>query len=582
VVAGKPVEKEDYAREIPKLKEDILAFVSGHNLSDLVLALLSLEDAYDNLSNALLPMTIDPSRLPPMTTRAEQLALQDHVHLKMSLIEGGLRFALNYGRPAARTIERMPGMIVGVSGKDPDVYLEQSMSEGKIGPKDSWKIDRFRLLGYAEGSEIVVVQRAKDTPLEDLVLDTLLWLEDIYRVGFFTSAMQRNLILTRIEGRTGSYVYNPVTPDNEVLERAGEAMALHNLDPSASGITWNSDFHALSMDTVLNTMNKSLYSKENQDAMKKETGEAYKGFTSFEGFSTTFRDRFGYSVEEFRVVCQSLRRLATTKPPHSIWYGAQSRLSSQVEKETRIGRKAAGATLASLIWNKNLPPFLYPIYRCGPFVAFSLWRIMLAEQARLEFHYAHAVNNDVKGKAYERACRKVLTKRGFLVLPESLEISGEFIPPEVSMDLWGHVKRQTDIDVVGKKGNLIMVMECKEVKRPNVKMLRRIHYLEKCADELPFKARWLVANRDSELVELRAKGLAGIEVGDWIVPLVVSTFVSGYERSEVAILTYLEFERFCGLLDVIKVVEQGEVHTMEIGEAIGRSGVRTRLIQVSA
>jgi hypothetical protein len=29
-------------------------------------------------------------------------------------------------------------------------------------------------------------------------------------------------------------------------------------------------------------------------------------------------------------------------------------------------------------------------------------------------------------------------------------------------------------------------------------------------------------------------------------------------------------------------VEQGEVHTMEIGEAIGRSGVRTRLIQVSA
>ncbi len=526
-----PVRKEEYAQEIPKLKEKVLTFASSHNRSDVILALLSLEDAYDNLANKLLPMTLFPEKLPAETTHAEQLALQNHVHLKKALVEGGLRFALEYGKRRMKTIDMMPAIEVGVSGEDPDAFLEKSIQNGRVGPADSWRVDRFRLLGYAEGSEIVIIEDAKDTPLEDIILDTLLWLEDIYRVSFFSTAMQRNLVLSKIQGKTGSYVYNATTPDPELIERVKESLILNHFDPSASAVTWSSDFQDASMDTILHTVDKGLGSKENQDAMQRENDEAYKGFTSFEGYSSSFKERFGYSVEEFKNVCQSLKDLARARPPHSIWYGAPNKLTSRIEKDTRIGKRSVRLILDSMIWDHNLPPFLFPMYRLESFFVFSLWRVMLAEASRLELHFADSVNNDVKGKAFERACRTLLSKHGFLVLPERLPVNGEYLPREVSMNLWGRVKNQTDIDVVGQKGRFILVLECKETKRPDVKMLKKVHFLEKCAEELSYKTKWMIEQyKSAKPTDTREKALPQLEVGKWVVPIVISTFVLGIEK----------------------------------------------------
>ena len=133
------VGRESYARELPKIQKKVLAFASESNRSDVVLALLSLEDAYDNLSNKVLEGTYLPDRRHPETTEVEQLAVTNHLGLKQALIEGGLGLVLESGRHVVRTLEMMPAITVAISGEDAETHLARLASGGRLTLAEVWQ-----------------------------------------------------------------------------------------------------------------------------------------------------------------------------------------------------------------------------------------------------------------------------------------------------------------------------------------------------------------------------------------------------------------------------------------------------------
>jgi hypothetical protein len=51
-------------------------------------------------------------------------------------------------------------------------------------------------------------------------------------------------------------------------------------------------------------------------------------------------------------------------------------------------------------------------------------------------------DNDLKGKHFEAASRKMLKERGLIVLPRSVEIFEPMVPKDIALKLWGREKTE--------------------------------------------------------------------------------------------------------------------------------------------
>lgn len=577
---GDKVEKETYAREIPLIEKQIRDFVTSTNRTDLVLTLLSIEDAYDNLRNTLLRPVVFPNLRPQQTSEVEQLGVLNHIDLKMHMVEPALLTALNMAKPGVRTLSKMPAIVVAISGEGPEEHLETCFKKGLLKPLDSWRVDVFRILGDIEGSEIIMIEDARATPLEDIVLDTLDWVRQIHRYNFLKLATRENLTLKRIQGETAAFLHKPQVLKDEQKDQVREQWSMRYVDRSSIPVSWSSDFSQRLKETMAST-GAGIDSAENRQAVDLETEEVYRGFLSFPGFKDSFQRTFGYGCEDLRLVCHSLRELARVKPPHSIYFDAPSRLISHVKQKSGLPEHKVSIIIASLTWQGSGPAGFFPIYQLQPFSAFSYIRVMFAEASRLNLHFVEAVNNDTKGKAFEKACRDLLSKSAFQVLPGSLQVKGDYLPPDVSSRLWNKVKTETDIDVVAKKGKVVFVLECKEIKPRSETAVRKAHLLERHAEELFYKATWMTSQIASgAFTPEQMKTLPKLRNGDHVIPLVVSTSITGDEESSVAVLTYDELVKVCSSDWVENAVVNSQSPLLDMAPLLGRRNVSTRSIPV--
>src|SRR2546426_8516763 len=114
------IDKGQAGRLIPRFKEDCMTIVHQMDRKNSVLVLLCLNDAYENLGNAILPALLNPSIRHPQTTEQEQLALQDWVLENTGLIEEALLMVLEHSSMKARTIPSLPEIEIGIDSSDPD------------------------------------------------------------------------------------------------------------------------------------------------------------------------------------------------------------------------------------------------------------------------------------------------------------------------------------------------------------------------------------------------------------------------------------------------------------------------------
>jgi hypothetical protein len=142
--------------------------------------------------------------------------------------------------------------------------------------------------------------------------------------------------------------------------------------------------------------------------------------------------------------------------------------------------------------SQNLEGYSFLI-NVGDVVMTSYNRLDRSRLALLQDCFDDSYENDLKGKAFEEACRKTLRKNKFNTLPERVAINEPTLPSEVSKKFGIKQKSRTDVDVIACRNNQVFVIECKEIKfklsRPRDKNLFRRYTIEHV-----YKVKWISEN----------------------------------------------------------------------------------------
>ena len=170
----------------------------------------------------------------------------------------------------------------------------------------------------------------------------------------------------------------------------------------------------------------------------------------------------------------------------------------------------------------------------------------MAQLSLLDRCFDELYDNNLKGKAFENACRNMLEEKGLRTVPRRIDVFEPLLPLDVSVTLWGKQKMRTDIDVLANVKNNILVLECKEAK-PRLPQLREQNQFKKYIVEHIHKVKWISLNLE------KLKNYIGIET--WrslkvdegrtmrFFPLLVSNIVvESNEFRDAPITTFLELK----------------------------------------
>ena len=220
----------------------------------------------------------------------------------------------------------------------------------------------------------------------------------------------------------------------------------------------------------------------------------------------------------------------------------------KIAKKTNLHRTSVEAILRNLTYDGSILLGNSVIISFDHEMAYNFHRLSSGVRNRLEKCFRETYDNNMKGKAFEEKCRQLLKRKGFIVFPHRIIIEEEFLPIDVSNELWGHAKRSTDFDGLANKNNLVLLLECKEKKPTTTKVIRLENLFQKFSVELYYKAKWICENkRKLEHYmggELESCLSVSKESPSFVIPLVVCNFLVSDIRSDYSpVITYSELRR---------------------------------------
>jgi hypothetical protein len=180
---------------------------------------------------------------------------------------------------------------------------------------------------------------------------------------------------------------------------------------------------------------------------------------------------------------------------HPIYNGFIEDLRSSL-KNAALEARTIDRIIDSLAWKVGREPLTFPLYMINERCVFSMKQIMLAQMSRPNGIFERFLDTEIRGRYFEIHCRRLLRKGGVSVFPSRIVVK-DYLPPEVSFRLWGSLKAESDIDVIGRAGRFLLVLECKEMKKnPRIRKTQpRISHeaniLSKASVEIFYKAKWL-------------------------------------------------------------------------------------------
>jgi len=537
----------DLAQYISDLDKEISELGSQIPIFDGAVVLLRLEDAFDNLMH---------------TIGAEIHQKDDELNIYragtfrfattgIALVEDGLTELLRLGKNAGHILDDWPSIefFFGYPKADENP-TEEAMRIGFVNPGDYWiTLTVSQGIGGAKGKAILKL--ISPSPQTKQFTIDILW----YWLGLVQKKNIASLVL-----RQGGSVELTDIGDLEVIsvkdetkEKADFARTYEDLlairKAYISPHDWASDFKRKGVEAAL-TVGKGIHSQENIEALTAEIAEISRAYRSFPGYRSTFRSVTGYTFEEFVAFTEFLGRLARTRD-HSVYYEREDALL-QLAKDDSFEPRIATKIISSLTLRQGARPEAFPIFRINDFLLFSLRRILALQIQRPVEIFEHHLNNDIRGREFEKHCRRLLRERGFSVYPRRLIIT-DFLPANVSIELWGFEKKKSDVDLIATKNGFVLVAECKELKRKGKGRRKHrtsdLNVLIKAGRENYYKARRLSETRRN-LVNPKATNLLSAPDLRVIVPLVVTNqqYRSGGAEDVAAVVA---LEDLLGLADEI-------------------------------
>jgi hypothetical protein len=541
--------KEEAARRLLKVENGIRALANEINVSDGIVCLLGLEDVMENSRSSLLAQITSEERenpgIKPQKMSMDKVVLLRYSAQQFALVNLAIAELLRSGNKGPKRLLKVPELafFVGIDYSREEA-LGVCLKSKLLEPGDRYSGADIHFIAGMEGIRIIIVKKADSYAVEVneslMKLISKLMLREILR-----SCVKLNIELVFCKGQEIPDVKlrEDITPE-WIFEKEGYTIRMLTASDNQA-FEWASDFKEVSSRNIA-ILDKGITPK-NRDLLEKEREEIFQGYFQFPNYEKTFMKTYGYSARSLKAIAKALESIALSRT-HTVvrddWHG----LIVKIAKKANLGRASVKAILRNLTYDGSSTPEGSVIISFDHEMAYNFHRLSSGVRNRLEKCFRETYDNNMKGEAFEEKCRELLRQKGFAVFPRRIVIEEEFLPIDISIDLWGRAKKSTDLDGLANQRNLILLLECKERKPATERAVRIENLFQKFSVELYHKAKWICENK-SKLEQYMGEELESClsmsrDEPSFVIPLVVCNFLVNDIRSDYSpIITYTELQR---------------------------------------
>lgn len=308
------------------------------------------------------------------------------------------------------------------------------------------------------------------------------------------------------------------------------------------------DWHSAFRDVAEETLKLVEHDRGpmNRIALLKEAREVSKAYRGLPGFSEVFEATYRCKLQEFLNTTISLS-METLKHTHTIIKITQNKLEALASRISGTTRRNSKRIIDQLTFPGTGEPTHYAFFELRGWFLTSFGRMTRAYLHRIETCFGEVYENDLKGKAFEKGCRELLKRNHFTPYSGRIQVKEPMIPSEISLALWGREKRSSDIDVLANYNNILILLECKEIKSSRIR-LRETKQFQRFLTELYYKARWVATNlrRLETYIEGSFEESINLKSAEpiFLFPMLVcNLFVNVKGWEPVPLLTYVELRK---------------------------------------
>jgi hypothetical protein len=539
-------DKSEAIKELQRINEDIERSYVNFNILRTIPILLCIEDTIGGLY-------IEYKR--KILTEWENKKDPRHFGMVNFIIEW-LQFlnimvvnVLNKGFLDCTTKNRNIGINFGLSierdcNTDIRNLVAQLQEEKYIGKKYFIRIQEREFMGRYPGAMFIILDGKTDkTIIQNL--DKILELRQLmYKKGLLETMIYLAPIGTEIDfNEKGTFIKYP---DNFTFDRLLELGVSHRLIEGFTHVTsWNSNFDTQVRET-LKTIHKGK-GKDNINNLRLEHSEIYNTYNELIGFPEIFKTTHGITLQVFLDI---INNFIFDCYPRDNTLGTWS--LSELEKSTTYKKYGIRNVkkVISILSNLSTSNGFYGMIVVNDRIFSTFERLTTSTLFILDNCIDEMYDNDLKGKNFEAASRKMLKKRGLIVLPRSVEIFEPMVPKDIALKLWGKEKNRTDLDIIAVKGNALLIIECKDAKF-KLSFLKQGNKFKNFVIEQYYRVQWIKTNfaKFTNYVQNEFANL-GINLSQefFLFPLVVSNTLVNIKNFEGApLVSYSELEKLVSI-----------------------------------
>jgi hypothetical protein len=298
---------------------------------------------------------------------------------------------------------------------------------------------------------------------------------------------------------------------------------------------------------------------ENLNRLKQEDKEIYEAYASIKNYPEVFEEFYGIEFKPFfNIVSETTYLCYNNTNTLGQW-----KLSDFFQNDAL---KAFGSArilqVADLLSESTRRKKRFDcFFVIGDVILTSFRRLTASRIILMEKCYGEVLNNDLKGRAFEEACRRMLRRNGFNTLLGRVDIPEPILPRDVSFALWGKQKQRTDFDVISSQDNCLLIIECKEIKSHLLRS-RNIRYFRKYLVEHFFKTKWIM-NDIGKFERYAGGSLHGLLSVDetqpiYLYPLLVTNILVELDGFKgIPLVTYLELKEIASIKGLLKQTSGG-------------------------
>lgn len=486
--------KPEAGRKLALIEREILAQAPKFNSRKVIPLLLCLEDAVNNLE-------ISISRTQKINKKFEGFpkhlqALVYFIFEWYEMINKIIIAISDDGFCDPTTKIELAGIYFAVSleedyEQDFRKFVDKLRAEKEIGQKIVLHLQPRRFLNRFPGAFCFILRNDVSKHVKHN-LDRIFSFRDLlYQKGLLETMIYGSPEGTEV--KFGEHGLMEITyPSGFLPESMYENMGLtpRMMETYTYARDWNSYFLDVAMETIQSV--EEGKGKTNLNNLKKEDEETYKAYYSMKDYPKTFKKMYGVDLESFFGVIFEMTCMCYNNV-HTIGIWNLHSLLNEKRLKNKFGYKTTKKVIELLSDQTESKSRYDGLIILGDTVMTSFRRLGTSRLVLLQRCFNEIYENDLKGKAFEEACRKMLREKGFKTIPTRVDILEPMLPLDISNLLWGKLKAQTDIDVIACSNNNILVIECKEIKW-HLPTHREQNQFEKYLIEHYYRVKWILSN----------------------------------------------------------------------------------------